>query len=141
MLRHHLCATQDAVCETLSLAVAELGKAGISRAKVTLIELVLAEVLNNIVEHAYTGQQSGQISLRITRNGTLLWLDFCDQGHSMPAGSLPPFGAPNMDVPRADLPEGGFGWYLLHLLSLKIDYHRAGASNHLVISLDLDTLD
>lgn len=125
---------------TLVQAVAALSDTDISREQTGLTELVLAEVLNNIVEHAYAGRQDGQISLQVTRTGRMLRLDIRDQGTALLGERLPPARAVNLDVPRDELPEGGFGWYLIHRLAHQVEYRRSGADNHLAIRLDLDTL-
>lgn len=92
------------------------------------LELVLAEVLNNIVEHAYAGTV-GDISIRLVR--TACGIDCCirDAGRPMP-DLCPPHGgliAWEADAP----PEGGFGWHLIHLLTEGLHYRRAGAQNEL----------
>lgn len=97
------------------------------------VELVLAEVLNNIAEHAYeTGTGSGDISvtLRVTEAG--LSCHFCDSGLPMPGGRLPDGKLPDSPLARtADLPEGGFGWHLIRSLTQDLSYTRADGQNHL----------
>ena len=92
------------------------------------VELVLAEVLNNIVEHAYAGTV-GDISIRLGR--TACGIDCCirDVGHPMP-DLCPPRGT--LTEWEADAPpEGGFGWHLIHLLTEGLRYRRTGAQNEL----------
>jgi serine/threonine-protein kinase RsbW len=93
-------------------------------------EIVLAEALNNIVEHAYAGGD-GQIELTIRVNGQGLNIRIVDHGVPMPDNSLPSgiLGDP------ADLPEGGFGWYLIRTLSEDLAYHRLEGRNLLTFRL------
>lgn len=99
-------------------------------------EIVIAEVLNNIVEHAYAGT-SGDIDLSVhpVRGG--LQCSVTDHGAPMPDNRLPDSGLP--DCPPGDLPEGGFGWSLIHALAQDIRYDRIGATNRLTFWLAADT--
>lgn len=96
-------------------------------------EIVLAEALNNVVEHAYR-DGPGPIRVCIDHLAPLLTFSVFDQGAEMPGGTLPtgrlePLGAPE------DLPEGGFGWFLIRTLTLDLRYERAGGTNHLRFAL------
>ncbi|MCB1342892.1 MAG: ATP-binding protein [Pseudooceanicola sp.] len=97
------------------------------------VEIVLAETLNNVVEHAYRGQPSGEVAVDFTLDGRDLWLRVMDRGTPFASG-VPPVGHP-ADVHC--LPEGGFGWHLIRSLSDEIQYaHQAGA-NRLAIRMAL----
>lgn len=98
-------------------------------------ELVLAEVLNNVVEHAYAGAP-GDIDLRLgLRPGGLLCL-VRDRGRPMPGGDLPEGRLPA--IRPHDPPEGGFGWHLIRSLACDLRYRRAGGRNHLRFRLATD---
>lgn len=97
-------------------------------------ELVLAEVLNNIVEHAHPRRQ-GQIELTLCHTPQGLVCSVVDRGLRMPGGQLPE-GRPMPSVaPMADLPEGGFGWNLIRLLATDLSYRRVGGRNELSFRL------
>lgn len=100
-------------------------------------EIVLAEVLNNIVEHAYTGVPRGPIELTLRFDGDILHASMIDDGLPMPNGAPPRGTIPDLDVPTSDLPEGGFGWALVHSLASRLEYQRSGAQNHLHLELPL----
>jgi serine/threonine-protein kinase RsbW len=90
---------------------------------------VLAEVLNNVVEHAYA-QAPGDIQVRLWRQGATVAVEVLDRGAPMPGlqmpeGKLADLGA--MD----DLPEGGFGWFLIRSMTDWLTYDRIGAENRL----------
>lgn len=95
-------------------------------------EIVIAEVLNNIVEHAYAGSQ-GDIELSVQPVSGGLWCSVTDQGTPMPDNKLP--GAKAPDVQADDMPEGGFGWYMIHALAQGIRYARVGGKNRLTFHL------
>lgn len=95
-------------------------------------EIAMTEVLNNIVEHGYAGEP-GMIEVVIRPLQDGLHCVVTDRGRPMPGG-LPPGG----DLPEAskgNLPEGGFGWFLIRCLAQDITYVRQGATNRLAFRL------
>ena len=49
----------------------------------------------------------------------------------MPDGQTPVGAAADLDVDFCDMPEGGFGWFLIKDLAKDVNYHREGVQNHL----------
>lgn len=103
------------------------------------LELVLAEVMNNVTEHASladsaadAGQQPS-IHISIVRHDTGLACAISDDGVSLPEECLLPRGLPVMDL--TDLPEGGFGWYLIQDLTQALCYYREEKRNFLAFSI------
>lgn len=93
------------------------------------LEIVLAEALNNVVEHAYA-EAPGPIRVCVDHMPPVLKVSVYDTGLPMPQGQLPkgdlaPFAAGD------DLPEGGFGWFLIRTLTVELAYERLGEVNHL----------
>ncbi|MDO9526108.1 MAG: ATP-binding protein [Gemmobacter sp.] len=95
-------------------------------------EIVIAEVLNNIVEHAYAGAP-GNIDLTLDPTDTGLNCVITDQGRPMPDGVIP-IGVLPTGV-GLDQPEGGFGWYMIRALSRDISYNRRPDGNCLTFHL------
>lgn len=94
------------------------------------LEIVLAEALNNIVEHAYA-QKRGKIRLAMWNQRGRIHLLFEDEGCAMPEGGLP-----KGDMPESEqFPEGGFGWYLIRSFSQRVSYRRIDGFNRLYIIL------
>lgn len=102
-----------------------------------MVEIALAEVINNIVEHAYAGQDGGVIRLSAQMDGTLLRFEVCDDGAPLPGEALPPGLPADLTVPRSHLPEGGFGWLLIHSVAGDVRYSRSGDVNRLEVVFDL----
>ena len=98
-----------------------------------IVEIVLAEVLNNIVEHAYANS-SGKIEVEIQLADGRLHCRFADSGAPMPNGILPDGSLPVLDC--TDPPEGGFGWHLIRTLADNLAYCRQGNRNLLCLSLN-----
>lgn len=95
-------------------------------------ELVLAEALNNIVEHACSPAGS-EIELTLSHADGALTCQIVDRGRPMPGAALPDGTLPPLDPD--DLPEGGFGWYLIRTLSEELHYERRPGRNRLTFRL------
>lgn len=94
-------------------------------------ELVLAEVLNNVAEHAYA-DQAGPVSLTIGRTEPGIGVLVVDQGRPMPGGEPPDGLLPGGSATALeDLPEGGFGWHLIRSLTTDLRYTRTNGCNRL----------
>ncbi len=109
------------------------------------VEVVLAEVLNNVAEHAYAGG-SGKITVFLRLVGAGLSCQVTDEGAPMPRGRLPEGNHPVQranpgdsfaTVPLADLPEGGFGWHMIRRLTEGLLYSRVGGQNRLCFVIPL----
>lgn len=109
-------------------------------------ELILAEVLNNITEHAYgnagnrtdaspaaraAALQPDAVCLTMIRRPGGLRVELSDQGCAMPGLGLPRSSLPDHEVPLEVLPEGGFGWFLIRSLTRDLRYDRTGGQNRL----------
>ena len=94
------------------------------------VQIVLAEVLNNVVEHAYA-TASGSIVVSVSLNDGTLNCRVEDEGIAMPGGQ-PPDGLP---PDPAELPEGGFGWHLIRTLCHNLCYEQIDGINRLSFSL------
>ena len=102
----------------------ELDQMGIGDEDLGLAELVLGEVLNNVVEHAYGEGNGGRIRLTCRASGDALAFCVCDAGRPLPGLVPPPGLPPDLDCAREDLPEGGFGWFLVRSLTSGLTYAR-----------------
>ncbi|RJE79401.1 ATP-binding protein [Paracoccus sp. JM45] len=99
------------------------------------LELVMAELMNNVAEHApvATSDRLPVIHLCIVRHQAGLACALADDGVSLPDAcmlprSLPPAIADN-------LPEGGFGWFLVQNLTQALCYYRASSRNYLAFNI------
>lgn len=89
------------------------------------VELVLAEVLNNVAEHAYA-DSAGHVAVTVALQPGALWCEVVDEGAPMPGGTLP-----EGRLPEDDLPEGGFGWHLIRTMTRDLQYRRQRGTNRL----------
>jgi serine/threonine-protein kinase RsbW len=97
---------------------------------------VLAEVLNNIVEHAYA-RDTGSIRLNLWPRGPMLAVEVVDHGAPMPGLCLPEGHLAEIGA-FDDLPEGGFGWFLIRSMTNNLKYDRVGCENRLRFCLTGD---
>lgn len=131
-------ARREGVRALLRRAMARLEALDLPEPERARIELVLAEVLNNVALHAY-GDRPGPCPIRLTCRPGIgnLAIGVCDSGHPMPDGRLPAGRPQQVSLPLADLPEGGFGWFLIRGLAEDLQYERRSGRNHLQFRLPL----
>ncbi len=108
---------------------------GLPAEAVDSCELVLAEAMNNIVEHAYGGGD-GALRLTLLRGRHHVICRLLDQGRPLPGLALPPARLPAQDDSPA---EGGYGWFLIHSLSQRLHYRRADGMNRLFIVVSVNS--
>ncbi|WP_121060530.1 ATP-binding protein [Chachezhania antarctica] len=102
------------------------------------IEIVLAEALNNVVEHAYAARPGGKIRVRLRRTRSHLVVTIRDTGRPFPGKRLPPFVELDLSGSLDSLPEGGFGWSLIRDLTGAVRYRHISGVNVLYLRMDLD---
>lgn len=124
-----------AVRSALETVLGQLSESGLSESDCGITELVLAEVLNNVVEHAYSAGDPGPIELYIRRTGSILACRITDHGHPMPSEQLPTVPHNDLSCEPQDLPEGGWGWLIIHELAEDVLYTRKGGRNFLEFTL------
>lgn len=126
---------ESAVRAALKRMTGALEDLDMTREEIGSAEMVLGEVLNNVVEHAYGAHRSGPIELRCRRLTGAVRFRVRDRGTEMPRQSLPQGTLPPMGNTLADLPEGGFGWHLVHSLACDLSYQRADGINELCLTI------
>lgn len=125
---------QPEVRGVLAEAMAALDQAVLTPEARASAELVLAEVLNNIIEHAYACD-SGVIEITLAHGVSGIDCELVDFGAPMPEGRLPPGRLGMVEIPLEELPEGGFGWFLIRSLTRNLNYRRCGGCNRLGFTL------
>lgn len=109
---------------------------GLPAGKANDVKIALAEAINNVVEHAYAGIAPADIRVDCSLCRNRLVIQIADSGKPMP-DLRPPEGIPaSVETSLLDLPEGGFGWFLIHQLASEIHYERKDGSNLLHLCFD-----
>lgn len=101
------------------------------------LELTLAEVLNNIVEHAYAYLSPGSVTLTVARRHNALVCRVVDRGWPMPGMKLPDGIMRPVPADIESLAEGGWGWALIRELTQGLEYRRIGSENHVTFMVPL----
>lgn len=101
------------------------------------VEIVMAETINNIIEHAYQFERNQPVEVALKEHSGHLTIAFVDEGRPMPFGQIPVEKPRNIDCSPNDLPEGGFGWQIIRSLSESVCYSRKGGRNLLKLKLTL----
>ncbi len=132
--------SEMAVRDALSKLLTALGPLDLDVEDAGTVELVMAEAMNNIVEHAYPeGDVPGPIRLACAHSDDGLHIKITDSGRPMPDGTTPVGRPTNLDVDFCDLPEGGFGWFLIQDLAKEVEYRRVDNDNQLTFRLPVGT--
>lgn len=122
-----------AVREVLDKALALLADWGVPAAATGDVHIVLAEALNNVIEHAYDFRDGGRFSLDMTLEDHRLTCIIRDHGTPFPEGTPPDGDAVALDGPTESLPEGGFGWFMIRELTEDLTYEHDDGCNALTL--------
>jgi anti-sigma regulatory factor (Ser/Thr protein kinase) len=89
------------------------------------VELAVQEIAANIVDHAYTGEVDGRITIDITMhyNPRCIVIDLHDTGHAFNPAQVAP---PNPE----DAQVRGYGLHLAHKLMDEVSYETLSDGNH-----------
>lgn len=131
-------ATECGVRALLSDCRARLKAGGVPHQYLGMVELIWAEALNNVVEHAYAGLAAGPVSLEATIESGQVLAHIRDNGLPFPGSKPPPGRLPTVDVQVENLPEGGFGWFLIRDLCERVEYRRDDEGNLLTLDIRLE---
>ena len=113
-----------------------LARRGLPAQRAGDVKIALAEAINNVVEHAYAGVAPAKVQVTCWLEHDRLDILISDTGNPLP-GLHPPDGKPAaIGNTLEDLPEGGFGWFLIHQLTSDIRYERRNGCNRLSLRFD-----
>ncbi|MFV0332485.1 MAG: ATP-binding protein [Tropicimonas sp.] len=136
-LRKTVGSTAEEVRQTLINVSEELGRLGVNQPDQDAIEVVLAECMNNVVEHAYCQRPGRKFELKLLLTADSLFCRLEDHGQAMPGLMMPAGGLLDLSPELDDLPEGGFGWFLIRQLTSDLRYARANGLNTLSFQIPL----
>ena len=117
--------------------VERLRRMGLPEARAGDVQIALAEAVNNVVEHAYADAAPGDVSIGYSLDAKQLWVSIRDAGLPLPNKNLTTGQPADLSVPLEDLPEGGFGWFLIRELTSDIKYERDNGNNRLSLCFDV----
>ena len=133
--------TPAEVRQTLICVIEELRAFGLNRHDLEAAEMVLAECMNNVVEHAYDQQPGRRFELKLLLTSVSLFCRVEDQGQPMPDLMMPPGRLADLSTDLDELPEGGFGWFLIRELTSDLNYARTDGLIRLSFQIPLGRSD
>lgn len=133
---HRFSASPEQTRVVLAEVVQGLDSCGASPETRGNVEIVLAEAINNVVEHAYAGD-GGLVELRVCKRDAWLECEIVDWGVCMPGMVVPRSRMPRLDRGFEHVPEGGFGWSLIRSLAVDLAYGRHDGHNLLQFRIPL----
>ncbi|HEY9039576.1 MAG TPA: ATP-binding protein [Roseovarius sp.] len=131
----HVLATEQGVRAGLADMRDFLGDAGFDADACGTAEIVLAEALNNIAEHAFAATEAGVVRVTLTPGHHSLTAQIVDTGTALPELCPPSGQLPPLRGTKRSLPEGGFGWFLIRTLTECLCYTRHADENHLCLHI------
>jgi serine/threonine-protein kinase RsbW len=119
-------AQTDSIARCAEFVLAYATAAGLSRARLPEMELVIEEVLVNICRHAYN-DAPGEVEIRCVRaDSEHLFVEFIDSGKPFNILASP---APDLNVDVNERQVGGLGIPLIRAMMDEISYCREGDRN------------
>ncbi len=128
-------ATFENVRLAIERAMITLGPLSLNQEELSAIEIVLAEALNNVVEHAYRPDEAGQIKLVLRHGRAGLLIEIRDSGRPMPNGRTPLGEHPSARPDRETQPERVCGWFMIRELARDLVYDRENGENFLIFRM------
>lgn len=123
-----------------SAGIAQLSKCletqGLPPHKASDVKIALAEAINNVVEHAYADVTPAKVQVRCRLHKNWLEILIADTGNPLPGFRVPDGVPAPLGSTIQGLPEGGFGWFLIHELTSDIRYEHSEGCNRLSLRFD-----
>ncbi len=129
-------ATEIQASRGIAMLSKQLAAYGLPANKADDVKIALAEAINNVVEHAYAGIAPADIQVDCRLCKKQLAIRIRDTGKPLPDLQPPEATPASVKTSLQDLPEGGFGWFLIHQLASEIHYERTDSSNVLLLRFD-----
>jgi serine/threonine-protein kinase RsbW len=130
-------ARNRSIRDALAEVRARLASIPLTEEELATVEVVLAEVMNNIAEHAYAWRRDGEMILILRVSPEGLNISVSDEGLPMPDLEVPFGEGLDPTAPLTDLPEGGFGWLIIRQLARDVSYTRQDDVNHLSFRINV----
>ncbi|MCF8414016.1 MAG: ATP-binding protein [Melioribacteraceae bacterium] len=111
-----------------------IGK-NVNKEKITFIELILTEALNNVIQHSYDSRTGNMIEISGDISENLLELKINDFGNPRENFIIkaPEFNAEDVN----SLPESGMGLHVINELADSLHYESNQGKNIFTINVDL----
>ena len=133
--RWTLPADLDRVGPLVLEAAGTMEERGVPRDPLFRAQLLLEETVTNVVRHAFGGDTSHDLHVRLTLGSDTIELSVEDDGP--PFDPLHEAPVPDTDAALLERTEGGLGLHLVKQLADMVRYERDGALNRLRMNVGL----
>ncbi|MFK5997023.1 MAG: ATP-binding protein [Rhodobacterales bacterium] len=121
--------------ETLTEITDWMVRVGARPEAITNVQIVLAEALNNIVEHGFKHKKPGYVDINIDLSEAAIVVGLTDDGVAFTPPEVEQ--SPLRDKNDLDnLPEGGFGWFLIRKITSSCERDGRKISDQLLRWID-----
>lgn len=105
---------------TIADFIAETGRdAGFDQDLIFHVQMAVDEACSNVIEHAYGGQDKGDITLRCVCNGKEWVVSIHDTGRAFDPSLVP---EPDLNANVDDIKTGGLGLYFMRQLMDEVEF-------------------
>ncbi len=108
----------------------EAQRAGFSDFNIYTIEMAVDEACSNIIEHAYQGEDKGEILLSVNTDEERLTVVLEDYGQPFDPRTIPP---PRPDAPLEEQREHGWGLYFIQQWMDEVRFEFTPTGNRLTL--------
>ncbi len=108
--------------------------AGMDDSETYAIELAIDEACTNIIEHAYQGENRGDIECTCDSNNACLTFVIRDHGKPFDPSTV---STPDLDANIDDRPVGGLGVFLMKKLMDEVRFEPLGESGNVLTMVKL----
>ncbi len=129
-------ATQTKASAKIAQISQDLAAQGLPAHKAGDVKIALAEAINNVVEHAYADVDRAEVKVQCWMCRNCLKILISDSGNPLPGLRVPDSVPAPLGSAIEELPEGGFGWFLIKEVTSDIRYERSGGRNQLSLRFD-----
>ncbi|CUK11602.1 Serine-protein kinase RsbW [Ruegeria denitrificans] len=129
-------ATESEASAGIAQLSQRLSAQGLPTHKAGDVKIALAEAINNVIEHAYADITPAKVKVRCRLHQNWLEILISDTGNPLPGFRVPDGIPASLGSTIDELPEGGFGWFLIHELTSDIRYERSNGCNRLSLRFD-----
>ncbi len=105
-------------------------RAGLGEEAVYGVELAVDEACSNIIEHAYRGEDLGEIECTCETTGSGIKIILSNHGHPFNPGQVP---KPDLTSPLEKRKKGGLGLFFIDQMMDEARYEFAPGKNTLIL--------
>lgn len=109
---------------------AEAETTQLSHSDIFAVETAVDEAVSNIIEHAYQGEESGEIVCTCLTNSEGIMVTLEDTGRPFDPRNIP---EPNLNVPLRNRSEHGLGVYMMRKWMDEVRYEFENGKNRVIM--------